>query len=183
MKSIDQLKNEHEGIKIVFRVLRKMCESLQSNQTIDTGHFEGILEFFEIFVDKCHHGKEENLLFPAMEQAGIPRQGPIEVMLSEHTTGRGHIKSIRQKFVRFQSGDTAVSEALADECEQYILLMLDHIYKENNILYPMGETRFSQEIDEKLYQDFDILETERIGTGKHEAFHQMIDQLTEIYLD
>jgi hemerythrin-like domain-containing protein len=104
-------------------------------------------------------------------------------MLSEHTTGRGHIKAIRRKFARFQSGDTAVSEALADECEQYILLMLDHIYKENNILYPMGEARFSRETDEKLYQDFDTLETERIGVGKHEAFHQMIDQLTQIYLD
>jgi hemerythrin-like domain-containing protein len=183
MKSVDQLKNEHEGIKIVFRVLRKMCQSLQSSQTIETNHFEGILEFFEIFVDKCHHGKEEDLLFPAMEQAGIPRQGPIEVMLSEHITGRGHIKSIRRKFARFQSGDTAVSEALADECEQYILLMLDHIYKENNILYPMGETRFTKEIDDKLYQDFKILENERIGTGRHDAFHQMIDQLTQIYLD
>jgi hemerythrin-like domain-containing protein len=183
MKAIDQLKNEHEGIKIVFRVLREMCESLKLNQSLDTDHFGGILEFFEIFVDKCHHGKEEDLLFPAMEQAGIPRQGPIEAMLAEHTTGRGHIKAIRRKFARFQSGDTAVSEALADECEQYILLMLNHIYKENNILYPMGETRFSQEVDDKLFQDFDTLETERIGTGKHEAFHQMIDQLTEIYLD
>ncbi len=183
MKSIDQLKNEHEGIKIVFRVLRKMCESLQSDHTLDFDHFEGILEFFEIFVDKCHHGKEEDLLFPAMELAGIPRQGPIETMLSEHNTGRGHIKAIRQAFARFQSGDTAVSGALAEECEKYILLMLDHIYKENNILYPMGETRFSQETDEKLYQEFDTLEAERIGTGKHEAFHQMIDQFTQIYLD
>lgn len=183
MKSIEQLKSEHEGIKIIFRVLREMCDSLKSNQTLDNDHFEGILEFFEIFVDKCHHGKEEDLLFPAMEQAGIPRQGPIEVMLSEHATGRGHIKAMRQAFTRFQSGDTAVSEALADECEKYILLMLDHIYKENNILYPMGETRFSQETDEKLYQDFETLETERIGTGRHEAFHQMIDQLTKVYLD
>ena len=183
MKSFDQLKNEHEGIKIVFRVLRKMNSSLQSDHALDTGHFEGILEFFEIFVDKCHHGKEEDLLFPAMEQAGIPLQGPIEVMLAEHATGRDHVKAIRQKFARFQSGDTAVSESLADECEQYILLMLDHIYKENNILYPMGESRFSRETDDRLYQDFETLETERIGTGKHDAFHQMIDQLTHIYLD
>ncbi|MCF8092489.1 MAG: hemerythrin domain-containing protein [Desulfotignum sp.] len=183
MKSIDQLKNEHEGIKIVFRVLRKMCESLQSNQTIDTTHFEGILDFFQIFVDKCHHGKEEDLLFPAMIQAGIPEQGPIEAMLSEHATGRSHIKTISQAFTRFKSGDTAVAGALAHACEQYILLMLDHIYKENNILYPMGESRFSQDIDEKLFQDFETLEQERIGKGKHEAFHEMINQLNGIYIE
>lgn len=183
MKAIEQLKNEHEGIKIVFRILRKMCDSLKSAQTLETGHFESILEFFQIFVDKCHHGKEEDLLFPAMIQAGIPEQGPIEVMLSEHTTGRSHIKAISQAFTRFKSGDTAAAATIAHECEQYISLMVDHIYKENNILYPMGEKRFSQAVDEKLYQDFETLEEERIGQGKHEAFHEMINQLTEIYIE
>ncbi|HKJ99121.1 MAG TPA: hemerythrin domain-containing protein, partial [Desulfotignum sp.] len=163
--------------------LRKICDSLKSDQTLDTGHFEGILEFFQIFVDKCHHGKEEDLLFPAMVQAGIPEKGPIEVMLSEHAAGRSHIKAISQLFTRFKSGDTAVAGDLAHECEQYISLMVNHIYKENNILYPMGETRFSQAIDEKLYQDFETLEEERIGKGKHEAFHEMINRLTAIYIE
>lgn len=72
---------------------------------------------------------------------------------------------------------------MADDCDQYILRMLDHIYKEDNILYPLGETRFTQENDEKLYQDVETLETEKIGTGRHDDFHQMIDQLTQIYLD
>ncbi len=183
MKAIEQLKNEHEGIKIVFRILRKMCDSLKSDQSLDTDHFESILEFFQIFVDKCHHGKEEDLLFPAMIQAGIPEQGPIEAMLTEHTTGRGHIKTISQTFDRFKSGDTAAAAPLAHECEQYITLMLDHIYKENNILYPMGESRFIKETDDQLYLDFETLEQERIGTGKHEEFHEMINQLTDIYIE
>ncbi len=182
MKAIEQLENEHEGIKIVFRILKQMCDSLKSDQTLNISHFEGILEFFQIFVDKCHHGKEEDLLFPEMIQAGIPEQGPIAVMLSEHTTGRSHIKAIGQMLTRFKSGDTAVAEALAQECEQYISLMRDHIEKENTILYPMGESRFSKETDERLYQSFETLEVERIGKGKHEAFHEMIDQLTRIYL-
>jgi hemerythrin-like domain-containing protein len=183
MKAINQLKNEHEGIKIIFRVLRKMCESLRFGQTLDTGHFEGILEFLQVFVDKCHHGKEEDLLFPAMIQVGIPKQGPIDVMLSEHTAGRSHIMAISRAFAELKSGNPAVSEALAHECEQYMTLMLDHIYKENNILYPMGESRFSQAMDEKLYQDFEILEQERIGKGQHEAFHEMINRLTHIYIE
>jgi hemerythrin-like domain-containing protein len=65
-EAIEQLKNEHKGIKMIFHVLRKMCESLKFEQTLDTDHFEGILEFPQIFVDKCHHGKEEDLLFPAI---------------------------------------------------------------------------------------------------------------------
>src|SRR3974390_476213 len=48
----------------------------------------GLLDFFLLFADLCHHGKEEDLLFPLLEKKGIPRGGgPIGVMLSEH--GRG----------------------------------------------------------------------------------------------
>lgn len=77
MKATQQLKDEHQGIKIVFRILEKICEKLNVDGSVSAEHFEGILEFFNIFVDRCHHGKEEDLLFPAMEQAGIPRQGLI----------------------------------------------------------------------------------------------------------
>jgi hypothetical protein len=47
----------------------------------------------------------------------------------------------------------------------------------------MRESRFSQAMDERLYQDFEILEQERIGDGKHEAFYEMINRLTHIYIE
>jgi hemerythrin-like domain-containing protein len=50
------------------------------------------------------------------------------------TLDTSHIKAISRAFAEFKSGDTAISESLAYECEQYISLMLDHIYKENKIL-------------------------------------------------
>jgi hemerythrin-like domain-containing protein len=55
----------------------------------DKGHGEEILDFLVVFVDKCHHGKEEGLLFPALEAVGVSRNGgPIGVLLEEHRKGR-----------------------------------------------------------------------------------------------
>lgn len=49
---------------------------------------EQLLNFFRVFADLCHHGKEEQYLFPALEAAGIPREsGPAGVMLAEHAEG------------------------------------------------------------------------------------------------
>jgi hemerythrin-like domain-containing protein len=31
--------------------------------------------FFDEFVDKCHHAKEEQSLFPLIEIKGIPKEG------------------------------------------------------------------------------------------------------------
>ncbi len=182
MKASQQLKEEHQAIKIVFRILEKMCEKLNTEGTLDAAQFEGLLDFFKVFVDKCHHGKEEDLLFPAMEQAGIPRQGPIGVMLAEHDLGRDHVKAISEAFSEYQAGRTEASARLIDHAKGYVALMLAHIDKEDHVLYPMGDSRFSKETQEALLEKFEKIEIERIGTGKHEQFHKMIDQLSKVYL-
>ena len=53
-------------------------------QTGAPEHLDQLFEFFGVFVDRCHHGKEEALLFPALEAVGIGNNGgPIGVMLRE----------------------------------------------------------------------------------------------------
>lgn len=83
MKPTEQLKEEHKAIKLMLKVLEAMCRRLENKENIPKEHFEKVLEFIKVFADKCHHGKEEDLLFPAMEKAGIPREGgPLNVMLT-----------------------------------------------------------------------------------------------------
>jgi hemerythrin-like domain-containing protein len=74
MTPTEQLKEEHEGIQLMLRILDKVCQRLASGVRVDTGHLEKILEFIKVFADKCHHGKEEDLLFPEMGKAGIPKE-------------------------------------------------------------------------------------------------------------
>jgi hypothetical protein len=40
---------------------------------------------------------------------------------------------------------------------------------------------FSKEKDEELFEGFEKIEEERIGAGKHEAFHKLMHTLKEIY--
>ena len=46
------------------------------------------------FADEYNHRKEEGALFPALEEAGLPPQGPVAVMLYEHSEGRKLLKQI-----------------------------------------------------------------------------------------
>jgi hypothetical protein len=46
----------------------------------------------------------------------------------------------------------------------------------------MGDAKLSQEKNKELLAGFDKIENERVGAGKHEQFHAMIDQLRNIYL-
>jgi len=57
----------------MLRVLGKVCETFESQQEANPEHLEQMVEFIEIFADRCHHGKEEDLLFRALEEGGMPR--------------------------------------------------------------------------------------------------------------
>jgi hemerythrin-like domain-containing protein len=57
-----------------------------------------------------------------------------------------------------------------------------HIDKENTVLFPLAEKQLTAAKLTELLKGFEIIETEKIGAGKHEEFHKMIDHLEKVYL-
>ncbi len=183
MKATEQLKAEHEGIRLMLSILERVCERLESGQKVEPGHLDGMLEFFKVFVDTCHHGKEEDFLFPAMEAAGVPKEGgPIGVMLMEHEKGRGCVREMGRAASGRKPGSQGEAGKFIQPSRDYIGLLTQHIDKENNVLFVMADQRLSEERQEGLYRSFERLEVERIGEGRHEAFHRLLDDLKRIYL-
>lgn len=183
MTPTEILRQEHEAILIALKILEQICEKLESEKAVNPKHVDEILEFISVFADQCHHGKEETLLFPAMEKAGIPREGgPICVMLMEHEMGRNYIKGMREAWKNYQCGNKKAASTFGCHAAEYISLLTNHIDKENQCLFPMAEGRLASEVQKKLVEEFELMEIVKIGRGRHEAFHQMLHSLEKIYL-
>lgn len=182
MKATEQLMEEHRAIEAMLDILESVCLKLEAGEAVDVEHLERILEFFRIFADQCHHGKEEDLLFPAMEKAGIPREGgPIGVMLIEHTHGREYVKGMSVAVASYKAGEANAASAFIANARGYLTLLRQHISKEDNILYRMADMHLSAKKQEELLEQFDQVERERIGPGKHEEFHKLLEHLGAIY--
>jgi hemerythrin-like domain-containing protein len=182
MKATKQLMDEHEGIKLMLDIIGKICRKIESKQEVDSKTLDQIIEFLRTFVDKCHHAKEEELLFPALEKVGIAKEGgPIGVMLQEHEAGRKLVKSMAGEIDRYKKDKQATAKFL-EYGRGYIKLLTDHIEKENNVLFRMADMRLSEKEQDKLYEEFEKIEVVRIGAGKHEGFHKLLHHLKEIYL-
>jgi hemerythrin-like domain-containing protein len=184
MNAIEELKHEHEAVRLTLKILEKIAEKAERTGTLpDAGHLDQLFDFFATFVDRCHHGKEEELLFPALERVGISREGgPIGVMLAEHQNGRDLVMKMKALKHQLQNGDTKAISEFKTAADAYIRLLDYHIEKENNILFPMAQDHLSQGDLEELKTGFDTIETEKIGAGKHEAFHKMIEEFEKFYL-
>ncbi len=80
---------------------------------------------------ETHFSSEEELLFPAFEEATGMTSGPTEVMRGEHRQMRDLLAQM-QDAVASRDGD-----AFGGAAETLLILMQQHNMKEENILYPM----------------------------------------------
>lgn len=184
MTPTEDLINEHKAIKIMLGIMTKIAEDLKENKSPDTEDIEKIVDFLKTFADKCHHGKEETVLFPELVLAGIPKEnGPIDVMLHEHVIGRQHIKEIGTYLAGFRSGDPNSGELLAASLLNYVDLLENHIFKEENVLFPMADKILSESKQKDVSDQFEKIEQEVIGHGVHERYHELIEKLKKKYLE
>jgi hemerythrin-like domain-containing protein len=172
-KAIDDLKHEHDAILSALQILEGMGTQVASGKNVDKKDIHNFISFLREFADKCHHGKEEGILFPALTKAGIPEKGgPVGVMLSEHNQGRNLIKDM----------EDAISHKLnyakfAEVAKEYTNLLRAHIQKENNVLFPMAEQRLTTSQLDGLYDSFEEHEEKVIGHGRHKELHAILKDL------
>jgi hemerythrin-like domain-containing protein len=167
MKSVDRLVAEHEIIKRGLNVLETVVTRIESNQSVPENFPQWAPEFFGQFADKCHHGKEEDLFFPLLRERGIPEEGgPIGVMLNEHELGRDCVRRMREASEK----DKFDGAMFAIAAKEFIPLLRQHIFKENNVLFKMAENVLNETDDETMADKFTEIERERELDGLHEKY-------------
>ena len=133
------LRDEHEIILGMIDCFEPALTQAESGE-ISNEDLLSFLDFFRGFADMCHHCKEEDQLFPTLEQQGIPRNGgPIGIMLQEHSVARRLTQAMSEQLDSHIAGDASAMEHFIDQGRQYIDLMRGHIGKENPILFGMAD--------------------------------------------
>ena len=177
LSATETLKEEHRLIERLLRVLAQAAGKVEKGEEVSPTVFARALDFIRNFADRCHHGKEEDCLFPALEAHGLPRHaGPVAVMLSEHEEGRQYVQGMAQALEQWQKGDKSASRAVARNARGYAALLANHIPKEDNILYPMGENILPEAVKKGLLEAYEGVE-KRLGEGKHHEYVRLVEEL------
>jgi hemerythrin-like domain-containing protein len=167
MKSVDRLVAEHDIIERGLVVLERAVSRIKSGEPIPDDFPKWAPDFFAQFADKCHHAKEEDLFFPLLKERGIPVEGgPIGVMLHEHEVGRDCVRRMRAA----SEADQFDGAMFATAAKEFIPLLRQHIFKENNVLFKMAGNVMSEADDADMDDKFSQVEQERDLVGMHERY-------------
>jgi len=153
MRNITQvLSDEHQVILKVIDAALKECAEIENGKELKVEFFNKLLDFIKNYADKFHHAKEEDILFKVMlENVECLHCNPIPVMLHEHDEGREFVKGMEQSISENNS------EKLIENVRGYCVLLQNHIYKEDNVLYPMAEEALSEEQKEEVLNSYNEL--------------------------
>jgi hemerythrin-like domain-containing protein len=178
MDAIETLMNEHRVIERVIDGLVAFTEETERKGTTDTAELSRFVTFIREFADACHHGKEEDILFAAMVEAGFPREGgPIAVMLHEHDQGRRLVAILRERAGQSAPWTDADRHEIAEAARGYGDLLRAHIHKEDAILYPMAEQHLAPEALQDVAEACERYEADPARAGRHGELHALADAL------
>jgi len=167
---------DHAMIERAMDVLKRELLKL-SDATFDAWTIQRAVDFLLEFGDKIHNQKEEQHLFPLMIKHGIPESGPIRVMLMEHEAERA---LLGEMFAQAPNQAQATPDARADYRRkgiEYLAIRAEHIWKENDVLYPMGRQVLTEQDGAALVAAFQRIPRETYGETAEAKFAAMLQEV------
>lgn len=171
------LVNEH---RLILRMITLLENNAPRTATGDYKNWQFYLDgvdFIRNYADNFHHAKEEDVLFAALVNNGMPRENsPVAAMLMEHDQGRAYVQGMENAAIEAKDGLPGSERQIAANALAYAALLRDHIAKEDDILYPLAE----RVIPEKMREEI-VLGYQRAEAQVDSEFGERYRKLVESY--
>ena len=110
MLPIGLLMTEHRLIERLISVIKKQAYRIQEDKLADIDFVDNCIDFIKTYADKCHHGKEENILFKELKTKKLSdlHSRILGELIKEHNIAReltGKLVNTRNKY--FNSANEA----------------------------------------------------------------------------
>lgn len=165
-----ELRHEHEVILRALAVLERAGARLELGRTVDETALQELVALIRMFADRCHHGKEEDQLFPILRAKGLGDS--LVPFLDDHVEGRGYLVTL---------ASAASPAARAAAARRYVGLLRDHIQREDDVLFPLAEEVLTPAEQGRLADAYAEVEERVVGVGVHERLLADLERLEQAF--
>lgn len=171
MKATAILRDEHKTIKLFLAAAELEIASIRKTGILNRDELHSILDFLTNYVGWAHHTKEEKYLFVKIEERCREDMSiPVAVMVHEHAEGRSRIRTIQEAVAVAGESETAAA-AIADSLADYVHFMLNHINKENKVIFPLVDRLLTPLDQLVLAEKFAKVDSEVLEEGVKLKYH------------
>ncbi len=177
MKPIGPLMREHRTIEQMVALLASELQRIKKGEETDPVLMAAAVDFFRTYADRTHHGKEEDLLFKALEKKELTSELSriMNELVSEHTTARKTVRALNDAMAEYSGRNSKVLDIIIENLEKLVELYPRHIEKEDkHFFYPVQEYFDKSEQDAMLraFWEFD-------RNMIHEKYAKVVEEMKQ----
>lgn len=177
--ALAELVAEHRVIARVLKTLEHWADSVVRRGSDGRAELLRFTDFFSRFADDHHHDKEEQVLFEVMVEHGIPRdEGPLGMMFREHEQCRAYTQQLLDLAQQDQPWTNQDRRAVSEAATGYSKLLLLHMSKEDEFLYPMV-TRQLPPVLSRVSQEFSRFKEHETGEDEYRRLLSLAEFLIQ----
>ncbi len=147
MLPIGPMMIEHRLIERMIKVMRRELLLAEKQQKINPRFIETATDFIRAYADRCHHGKEEDILFRELRKKKVAAEHQIvmEELIEEHKRGRQVTGRLVQANSSYMKGDERALSEIFECIRTLIGFYPKHIEKEDRTFFLPVMGYFSKE--------------------------------------
>ena len=168
--SLQTLIAEHRMIKRWLALIPKLLENLNLADSEDRQLINQGIDFIASYADRLHHGKEEEILFASFDTSA----DIFQVIYADHRRARELTKAMLAALTDSDCGK------LAEHLLDYATLLVEHIDKEDKVLFPWLNNRLSEVQQQEMVGQFAKADHDLGNDGRR--YQGFIERLEERYL-
>lgn len=151
---------EHRLIERMVSAISKEGNRIAQGEAPDLAFLAVAVDFFRTYADRCHHGKEEDILFVKLASKSMspPMVQAMQRLKEEHQIARGLVGQLEKQSQEHRSGSADAAKGISRTISELARLYPDHIAREDKEFFPTAMTYLDpKERDEMLrgFEDFD----------------------------
>ena len=160
MMPIGPLMIEHRLIERMIKLMEIEMQNIDRDSKSDISFIENACDFLKTYADRCHHGKEEDILFSKLKDKNLSEEHReiLGQLINEHKLARKTTSELAAVNQDYKNGLKDRVSDIQRHLKALTGLYPEHIKKEDKIFFiPSMNYLTDEEKDEMLgsFQEFD----------------------------
>jgi hemerythrin-like domain-containing protein len=155
MLPIAPLMIEHRLIEKMLAVIQKEIGRSEKQNRIDPEFIDLAVDFIRMYADRCHHGKEEDILFRDLDKKPLSDEHRriVDELIEEHLQGRKTVADLVEAKLRYLRGDPEALPVMLDLMRFLVDFYPKHIEKEDKHFFLPIMDYFTPEEKEAMLKE------------------------------
>lgn len=175
MMPIGPLMIEHRLIEHIIKLMDEEVQKIRREKNVNLEFINTIVDFIKTYADRCHHGKEEDILFRdlAKKQLLPEHRTIMNELLEEHVYGRETVGHLVSAFEIYKAGNRNALNDIMKYTKELVEFYPKHIEKEDRHFFIPSMKYFSREEQDSMLEEFGDFDRNLI----HEKYKNIVDYL------